>query len=105
MEESENELFSRKTMVPFGISMSLMVFQQWTGVNTVIFNTVTIFKAAKISIDAHLASNIVGLIQLIATASMLKLLKIESVSGIEPYLLVWSEAHMRIFLQISNAKI
>jgi len=68
VEENGNELFSRKTVVPFGISMCLMIFQQWTGVNTVIFNTVTIFKAAKISIDAHLASNIVGFIQLVATA-------------------------------------
>ena len=56
-------------MVPFGISMSLMVFQQWTGVNTVIFNTVTIFSAAKISINEHIASNIVGVVQLLATAS------------------------------------
>ena len=56
-------------MVAFGISMSLMVFQQWTGVNTVIFNTVTIFSAAKISINEHIASNIVGVVQLLATAS------------------------------------
>ena len=58
-------------MVPFGISMSLMIFQQWTGVNTVIFNTVTIFSAAKISINEHVASNIVGVVQLLATASKL----------------------------------
>ena len=82
VEENGNELFSRKTVVPFGISMSLMIFQQWTGVNTVIFNTVTIFKAAKISIDEHLASNIVGFIQLVATASMLILRLISRVQYI-----------------------
>ena len=82
MEENGNELFSRKTVVPFGISMSLMIFQQWTGVNTVIFNTVTIFKAAKISIDEHLASNIVGFIQLVATASMLILQLIKRICTI-----------------------
>ena len=70
-EEKRNGLFSRKTMVPFGISMSLMIFQQWTGVNTVIFNTVTIFSAAKISINEYVASNIVGVVQLLATGSKL----------------------------------
>ena len=68
--EEKNNMFTRKTLLPFGISMSLMVFQQWTGVNTVIFNTVTIFSAAKISINEHIASNIVGVVQLLATASI-----------------------------------
>jgi hypothetical protein len=56
-------------MVPFLISMMMMIFQQWSGVNVVIYYTVTIFSAAQIAIDAHLASNIVGLVQLLATAS------------------------------------
>ena len=56
-------------MLPFALSMMLMVFQQWTGVNTVIFYTVTIFTAARVSVDEHLASNLVGLVQLLATAS------------------------------------
>ena len=63
-----SELWKRKTLVPFAISMTLMIFQQWSGVNTVIFNTVTIFTAARVSIDKHLASNMVGIVQLLATA-------------------------------------
>jgi hypothetical protein len=62
------QLWTKKTLVPFAISMSLMVFQQWSGVNTVIFNTVYIFTAARVSINEHLASNMVGLVQLLATA-------------------------------------
>ena len=46
-----------------------MIFQQWSGVNAIIFNTVTIFNAANVAIDGHLATNIVGAVQLIATFS------------------------------------
>lgn len=48
--------------------MMLMFFQQWSGVNSVIFYTVHIFLAAKISMSEHLATNIIGLVQLLATA-------------------------------------
>ena len=58
-------------MVPFLISMALMVFQQWSGVNTVIFYTVTIFTAARVSINPHVASNMVGVVQFLATAGKL----------------------------------
>ena len=44
-----------------------MFFQQWSGVNAITFNTVTIFSAADISMDQYLATNIVGVVQLIAT--------------------------------------
>ena len=44
-----------------------MVFQQWSGVNAIIFNTVTIFNAANVNINQYLATNIVGVVQLIAT--------------------------------------
>jgi hypothetical protein len=44
-----------------------MFFQQWSGINAVIFNTVTIFNAADVSINQHLAANIVGAVQLLAT--------------------------------------
>jgi hypothetical protein len=46
-----------------------MFFQQWCGINAVIFNTVTIFNAAKVNINQYLATNIVGVVQLIATVS------------------------------------
>ena len=65
-------------MLPFALSMMLMVFQQWTGVNTVIFYTVTIFTAARVNVDEHLASNLVGLVQLLATASKVELIRMKS---------------------------
>jgi hypothetical protein len=43
------------------------------GVNAIIFNTVTIFNAANVTIDMHLATNIVGAVQLFATFSKAKL--------------------------------
>ena len=54
---------------PFVLCLAVMVFQQWCGVNAVIFNTVTIFNAANVTIDQHLATNIVGAVQLFATFS------------------------------------
>lgn len=70
-QQKSADLWSRKCLLPFGISMMLMFFQQWTGVNSVIFYTVNIFMAAKISMSEHLATNIIGLVQLLATAGNL----------------------------------
>ena len=58
---------NRAGLIPFGLSMALMVFQQWCGVNAVIFYTVTIFDAANAGVQSHLATNIVGITQLVAT--------------------------------------
>ncbi len=63
------ELRNKSVWYPFGLCLATMVFQQWSGVNAIIFNTVTIFNAANVSIDQYLATNIVGLVQLIATFS------------------------------------
>ena len=68
-EKSSKGIWSKSTLVPFAISMLLMIFQQWSGVNTVIFNSVSLFSAAKISMNEHLSSNIIGVVQLLATAS------------------------------------
>ena len=40
-----------------------------SGVNVLIFNSATIFKAAEVDIDDNLAANVVGVTQLVATAS------------------------------------
>ncbi len=63
------ELRNKSVWYPFCLCLATMVFQQWSGVNAIIFNTVTIFNAANVSIDQYLATNIVGLVQLIATFS------------------------------------
>lgn len=54
-------------MMPLFISMSLMFFQQWSGVNAVIFYTVTIFDSAGSTVNKNLATIIVGLVQFLAT--------------------------------------
>jgi facilitated trehalose transporter len=62
-----SELKSRPIWHPFLLCLVIMFFQQWSGINAVIFNTVTIFNAADVSINQHLAANIVGAVQLLAT--------------------------------------
>lgn len=61
------ELKTKQVWHPFVLCLVVMIFQQWSGVNAIIFNTVTIFNAANVAIDGHLATNIVGAVQLIAT--------------------------------------
>ncbi|XP_017499831.3 solute carrier family 2, facilitated glucose transporter member 8 isoform X1 [Manis javanica] len=52
---------------PFIIGISLMVFQQLSGINAVMFYAETIFEEAKFK-DSSLASVIVGIIQVLFTA-------------------------------------
>jgi facilitated trehalose transporter len=47
--------------------MSLMFFQQWCGVNAIIFYTVSIFQQAGSGIEKNLATVIVGIVQFLAT--------------------------------------
>lgn len=51
----------------FITSMGLMLFQQMSGINAVIFYTVFIFDAANTGIDGSVATIIVGVMQVIAT--------------------------------------
>ena len=59
-------MLKRSVIVPLLLSMALMFFQQWCGVNAVIFYTVTIFKEAQ-SGGENLATIIVGIVQFLAT--------------------------------------
>lgn len=61
------ELFSKQTMKPFFICIGLMFFQQFSGINAVIFYTVDIFRDAGSTIDSNLSSIIVGAVNLIST--------------------------------------
>lgn len=49
------------------ISALLMVFQQFSGINAVIFYTVPIFQSAGSTLDASLCSIVVGVVQVIMT--------------------------------------
>lgn len=61
------EAFSRKATVRgIVISFGLMCFQQFSGINAVIFYTNDIFEAAG-GIDAGIATIIVGIMQVVAT--------------------------------------
>ena len=52
---------------PLFVSVMLMFFQQFSGVNAILFYTVQIFQSAAPSIDANVASVIVGVVQVAAT--------------------------------------
>ena len=47
--------------------MSIMFFQQFSGINAIVYNTVSIFEAAGSSIPAKYATIIVGLVQFVFT--------------------------------------
>ena len=52
---------------PIAVCMSLMIFEQISGFNAIIFYTGGIFDAAGTAMDADVASIIVGVVQVIAT--------------------------------------
>jgi len=52
---------------PFTISLVIMILQQFSGINVVIYNTVLIFESAGVDADSSFATIIIGLIQLGAT--------------------------------------
>ncbi|VVC32843.1 Hypothetical protein CINCED_3A000285 [Cinara cedri] len=60
-------LFSKMYSKPLLISMGLMLFQQLSGINAVIFYTVKIFKEAGSTIDENLCTIIVGVVNFIST--------------------------------------
>jgi facilitated trehalose transporter len=60
------ELLKRQNLKPLLISLGLMFFQQLSGINAVIFYTVSIFKDAGSTIDENLCTIIVGVVNFIA---------------------------------------
>lgn len=61
------DLFSHRYMKPMAQSLGLMLFQQLSGINAVIFYTVSIFDAAGSDIDSKLCTIIVGVVNFVAT--------------------------------------
>ncbi|XP_012278618.1 facilitated trehalose transporter Tret1 [Orussus abietinus] len=66
-ENSFMSLFQGKNMKPLCISLGLMFFQQTSGINAVIFYTVTIFKDAGSTIDGYVGTILVGVMNFVAT--------------------------------------
>ncbi|XP_075212809.1 facilitated trehalose transporter Tret1-like [Lycorma delicatula] len=66
-------LCKKATLKSLFISLGLMVFQQMSGINAVIFYSVDIFKAAGSTLDPSVCAIIVGVIQVIATYSAMML--------------------------------
>ncbi|KAH8325211.1 hypothetical protein KR074_010489 [Drosophila pseudoananassae] len=61
------ELLKRSNFKPLSISLGLMFFQQLSGINAVIFYTVSIFKDAGSTIDGNVCTIIVGVVNFLAT--------------------------------------
>ncbi|KAM3967504.1 trehalose transporter BmTRET1 [Aphomia sociella] len=61
------QLFSRRFMPAILISLGLMVFQQFSGINAVIFYAESIFQMSGSSIDKNLSSIIIGLVNFVST--------------------------------------
>lgn len=60
-------LTNRAPLMAFICSLGLMFFQQFSGINAVIFYTVNIFQSAGSDIDPAIATIIVGVVQTLAT--------------------------------------
>ncbi|XP_069687135.1 facilitated trehalose transporter Tret1-like [Periplaneta americana] len=63
---SINEVFRRPVLFPFALTFVLLIFQQVSGIDAIIFYTVSIFHSAGSQVNDHLATIIVGLVQLVA---------------------------------------
>lgn len=61
-DSAAKELFSKKYVKSIAICIGLMAFQQLSGINAVIFYTVQIFTMSGSSVDEHLSTIIVGVV-------------------------------------------
>ncbi|XP_071950741.1 solute carrier family 2, facilitated glucose transporter member 8-like [Antedon mediterranea] len=61
------EFLQPNIYIPLGISIMLMVFQQFSGIGPVTFYSVTIFQSASPSLDDNVAAIIIAAVQVVAT--------------------------------------
>lgn len=64
-------LLSPDVLRPLGVGLTLLLIQQCSGIDAVIFFTVDIFRASGSTIDGHVATIIVGALQLASNAAAL----------------------------------
>lgn len=65
--ESLKVLFSVNNLKLMGIVLGLMAFQQWSGINAVIFYTTKIFKESGSTLDEAISTTIVGVVNFVST--------------------------------------
>lgn len=82
---SKEALLRRPVLMPFFLVVVILVLQQVSGIDTIIFYTVSIFHASNSSMNDYTATILVGLIQVVAT--LLSLFIIDR-SGRKPLLIV-----------------
>jgi hypothetical protein len=68
-QQFRDALTAGPVIKPLGISLGVMLFQQTTGINAIIFYTVSIFQTAGSTIESRYATIIVGAVQLIFTVA------------------------------------
>lgn len=61
------QLFKKCNLKPLSISLGLMLFQQLSGINAVIFYAVKIFKDSGSTIDSNVSSMLIGVVNFAAT--------------------------------------
>ncbi|KAH8298405.1 hypothetical protein KR044_001946, partial [Drosophila immigrans] len=61
------EMFQKKYFRPVFIAVALMVFQQLSGINALMFYTVMIFNMSGSTIDSYVSTMIVGFVNFLAT--------------------------------------
>lgn len=64
---SFKDLLKPHVLKPFLISLTLMFFQQFSGINAILFNLTTIFDSANVALSADASSIIVAATQVVAT--------------------------------------
>ena len=67
MEQFRDALTTGSVAKSLGISLGVMLFQQTTGINAIVFYTTNIFQAVGSTIDERHATVIVGAVQLVFT--------------------------------------
>lgn len=61
------QLMKKCNLKPLSISLGLMLFQQLSGINAVIFYAVDIFKGSGSTIDSNISSMLIGVVNFAAT--------------------------------------
>lgn len=70
---SKKELLRKPVLVPFGVVVGVLVFQQVSGIDSIVFYTVSIFQASGSTIGEYESTIIVGAVQVVATGVSLVL--------------------------------